>query len=1191
MPVVAATDLPAARPAGGVQFAASAPSELFWLLLYLAHPDKKGGSHTGYPLADDHPELARRVAGFWRDPGEGFTELFVLGQRGGTLYEPEPARFIEGLDAAIAAPDAPLGLESEAPSEIEAVRRRLGVLREDATVRGLYRELLTDAWAIVADDWEREGRAQVQASLAEWPGRLERAGSLVNALSSRHILRRYLPMVEAADARGEVVVTPLYLAGVGHLIKLPGVLLLGAGLRDGDHLAKRRAEAEAAGPEAQAAGRPDARPHPRPAHQQLAQRRRPRGGAQALAADDLRARPPAARGGAAGRAARRRADALLHLHPARRGPARRGTIGPAYDLRVVMWDPPASVVEAANSTRFARDHGLASHAELLRRSVEDPAWFWDAWARYLPLAFDEPYDVVLDESRGPEWARWFAGGRLNLVESCVHRHARGERADRVAIVAETEAGAIARRTYAELSADVARAADGLAALGVQEGDRVALVMPMSCELVTAYYAIAHLGAVSVPIFSGFSASAIASRLVDADVVCVVTADGSERRGRFVPVKATVDEAVAAAPSVRHVVVHRHAGADVPWHEGRDVAWADLLAGGDPARPHASVDSEHPLMVAYTSGTTGRPKGAVHVHAGFLAKIAQEVWFHADLREGDALHWATDMGWIMGPWETVGTHAAGQTLVLYDGAPDFPDPGRLWRFAAEHRLAFCGVSPTLIRALQGHGAEHARAADLSPPAGLRLHRRAVEPGALPLAVRGGRRGAAADRQHQRRHGDRRDPGGLRRDHAARRVLARRARAGHGRRRLGRGGAAGHATASVGELVCTRPWPSMTRGIWNDPDRYLRTYWSRWPGVWVHGDWASVAPDGQWFLHGRSDDTLNVAGKRVGPAEYESALVAHPAVVEACAVGIPHDVKGETAWCYVLLAPGYEPSDELRAELARAVEDGAGQGVPPGPHRVRPAHCRAPAPPRSCAAPCGRWRSARTPATSRRWRTPPRWKRCGPRPSGRPGYVRPSWRSALLLIDSTMAGSRRVVASPSSRPSATSRSRRRMILPERVFGRSGVKSSMPGPGELADLGGHVADQLVAQRVRLLDAVARDHEDRDLLAPDRVGRADGRGLRDGRVRHERRLHLGRGDAVAGDVDDVVDAAHQPEVAVLVGLRAVAGEVHGRPEAPEVRVDEALRRRPRGCAASTATAAAARGSRRRRAAPPRPARRRSPP
>ncbi len=244
MPVVAATDLPAASPAQGVQFAASAPSELFWLLLYLAHPDKTA-SHTGSRLADEHPELARRVAGFWRDPGEGFTELFVLGQRGGTLYELEPTRFVEGLDEAAAAPDAPLGLESEQPAEIEAVRRRLGVLREDAAVRAAYRELLTDAWAIVAGDWEREGRAQVQAAIAEWPGRLERAGNLVNALSSRHILRRYLPMVEAAEARGEVVVTPLYLAGVGHLIKLPGVLLLGAGLRDGDHLAKRRAEAEA----------------------------------------------------------------------------------------------------------------------------------------------------------------------------------------------------------------------------------------------------------------------------------------------------------------------------------------------------------------------------------------------------------------------------------------------------------------------------------------------------------------------------------------------------------------------------------------------------------------------------------------------------------------------------------------------------------------------------------------------------------------------------------------------------------------------------------------------------------------------------------------------------------------------------------------------------------------------------------
>ena len=456
----------------------------------------------------------------------------------------------------------------------------------------------------------------------------------------------------------------------------------------------------------------------------------------------------------------------------------------------------AAVVEAANSTRFARDHGLASRAELLRRSLEEPAWFWDAWARYLPLAFDEPYDVVLDESRGPEWARWFTGGRLNLVESCVHRHARGERAGRVAIVAETEARhASRRRTYAELSADVARAADGLAALGVQEGDRVALVMPMSCELVI-----------------GVLRDRAPRRRLRADLLGLLGLGdrlAAGRRGGRLRRDGRRQRAARAAscrsrprstrPSRRRRASGTSSstatpGADVPWRDGprRRVGRPRSRAAIPRGRTPRST-SEHPLMIAYTSGTTGRPKGAVHVHAGFLAKIAQEVWFHADLREGDALHWATDMGWIMGPWETVGTHAAGQTLVLYDGAPDFPDPGRLWRFAADHGLAFCGVSPTLIRALQRpRRRARARRRPLAP-ARLRLHGRAVEPRAVPLAVRGGRRGAAADHQHQRRHGDRRDPRRLRRDHAARRLLARRAGAGHGRRGLGRRGTARDATA--------------------------------------------------------------------------------------------------------------------------------------------------------------------------------------------------------------------------------------------------------------------------------------------------------------------------------------------------------------------------------------------------------------
>jgi len=450
------------------------------------------------------------------------------------------------------------------------------------------------------------------------------------------------------------------------------------------------------------------------------------------------------------------------------------------------------------------------------------------------------------------------------------------------------------------------------------------VMPMVPEIVVGLYAIASLGAVAVPIFSGFSATAIASRLVDAGVTCLLAADAFPRRGRPVPLKQTVDEAIAAAPAVRHAVILRHLGIDVPWTPGRDLWWHEVIASATP-RPPRPVEAEHPLMIAYTSGTTGRPKGAVHVHGGFLVKIAEEVHVQADLKDGEALFWLTDMGWIMGPWETVGTHACGGTLVLFDGAPDHPDPGRIWRIAERQRVAFLGVSPTLIRALMGHGDEHPRAADLSclrafggtgepwNPAPYAWLFDVVGRGQAPIVnISGGTEVAACFL-------------------AADPCLPHRS-CSLGRPALGMamdvyGPDGTPVRGEVGELVCTAPWPSMTRGVWGDPDRYIEAYWSRFPGVWTHGDWASIDEHGDWYLHGRSDDTLNVAGKRIGPAEFESALVAHPAVVEACAAGVPHPVKGEAVRCYVTLRPGVEADEDLRAELLARVEHDLGKAFRP------------------------------------------------------------------------------------------------------------------------------------------------------------------------------------------------------------------------------------------------------------------------
>ncbi|HVC88634.1 MAG TPA: AMP-binding protein [Gaiellaceae bacterium] len=569
-------------------------------------------------------------------------------------------------------------------------------------------------------------------------------------------------------------------------------------------------------------------------------------------------------------------------------------------MNELAWTPDLATIERANATRLVRKAGVADYAELVRRSQADPDWFWPLCVEDVGIEFSQPWERVLDDSRGPEWTTWFPGGRVSIARNCVHRWA-ARRPDAIAAVGLGEDGSRRTLTFAELSHDVTRLAEQLVALGVGEGDRVAIFLPMSPEVAVASNAIAHIGAIQVPVFSGFAAPAVAQRLQASEAKVVITQRSSSRRGKTVPMLAICEEAIREAGSAAQIVL---APFELDAHPGE--------------LPALEVESETPYLLAYTSGTTGKPKGVLHVQGGFLVSIAREVCYQADVHEGDVMHFATDMGWIMGPWTVVGAGALGATIVFAEGAPDWPAPDRLWRIVEAERVTSLGLSPTLVRALLPHGDP---ANDLSSlrtfvttgepwnPDPYRWLAESVGGSRVPIInCSGGTEVGACFLSPT-------PVGPIKACSLGGPAL------GMAMDVVDDAGNSLIGTGEVGELVCRRPFPGMTRGFWRDPDKYLEAYWSRIPGVWVHGDWASVDADGFWFLHGRSDDTMNIAGKRIGPAELESAAVGHPAVREAAAIGVPHEVKGETAWIFCCLLPGAEATEDdvaahVAAELGKA-----------------------------------------------------------------------------------------------------------------------------------------------------------------------------------------------------------------------------------------------------------------------------------
>lgn len=580
-----------------------------------------------------------------------------------------------------------------------------------------------------------------------------------------------------------------------------------------------------------------------------------------------------------------------------------------------VWYPPKELVEQSNVKKFMERYGIKGYKELIKRSTEDVEWFWEEATKELNVEWFQNYTKTLDQTEGVQWAKWFIDGKLNIAHNCVDKHAKSSRKNKIALIWSGEDGQVKKYSYWDLHFEVGKFANGLKDLGVKKGDTVGLYIPMLPETVISLFAVLKIGAIAVPIFSGYSPAAVSQRLKDAGSKVLVTCDGYYRRGKIVKLKEMADRSVENVENIEKVVVCKRVGTEVPFVEGRDIWWHELVRDQPVKCDSQPLDAEHPALLLYTSGTTAKPKGTIISQAGALLQSSKEIHFNLDLKEDDVFFWITDIGWMMGPWQIIGVQHLGGTHLIFEGAPDYPEPDRIWTIIERFAVTTLGGAATVFRMLKKYGDEQVKGHDLStlrmfgntgepidPDTWQWLHKTVGEERCPLINLSGGTEifgcfllplpimplkpstlggpGLAMDVDVFNEEGQ-------------------------------------SIKGGVGYLVCKKPAPSMTRGFWKQPQRYIETYWSRWSNVWYHGDWASIDEEGFWFLHGRADDVIKVAGKRIGPAEIESILNQHPAIYESACIGVPHEVKGEEIMCFVVPKPSYQPSQELNEELIREV----------------------------------------------------------------------------------------------------------------------------------------------------------------------------------------------------------------------------------------------------------------------------------
>ena len=614
------------------------------------------------------------------------------------------------------------------------------------------------------------------------------------------------------------------------------------------------------------------------------------------------------------------------------------------DTDEVVHEPSQEFVESTNVHAFMQEYGIDDYDELIRRTCTDVDgvaesgvdWFWDELPDYLGIDFYSDYDTVRDDTDGPQFSDWYPGGTINVAHNVLDRHAAPDAAARndVALIWEGEPGDERKITYHDLHREANRVANVLESYGIETGDTVGLYMPMIPEVVSILYGCLKVGAIAVPIFSGFGVDATATRIEDSGCSVLFTADGFYRRGGEVTLKDGADAAIKQAGQVEHTVVYDRLGiADrqdefIKW-TGRDDWWSETVDEADSHYETKELPSAQESMLLYSSGTTGEPKGIVHTHAGVLLQTAKEIHFGFDHKPSDRFFWVSDIGWMMGPWTLIGNHAFGGTVFMYEGAPDHPEPDRFWQMIERHGLTTFGISPTAIRALRKYGDEWLDDYDLSS---LRLLGSTGEPwdpeswmwfyenvggGDTPIInISGGTEICGCFLMPMPTQ-----------------PLKPCSLGGPG---LGMNvdivdetGESIADTHERGFLVARDSCPSTTKSLWSGDERYLEEYWSTFedPPLWDHGDWAQKDEDGFWFLHGRADDALNVAGRKVGPAEIESVLIEHDAVNRAAVVGVDDETTGTAVVAYVVLEDGVESSEELREELRELVGDEQGKPFRP------------------------------------------------------------------------------------------------------------------------------------------------------------------------------------------------------------------------------------------------------------------------